>query len=57
MLEQARKKLAGAERIEFRTLDAHALDLPDASIDTYSISFGMKICDRSRVMSEALRVL
>ncbi|MEQ1489245.1 MAG: ubiquinone/menaquinone biosynthesis methyltransferase [Terricaulis sp.] len=57
MLAQARKKLAGAARVEFRTLDAHALDLPDASIDTYSISFGMKICDRARVMSEAMRVL
>lgn len=57
MLAQARKKLAGAERVEFRTLDAHALDLPDASVDTYSISFGMKICDRARVMSEAMRVL
>lgn len=57
MLAQARKKLAAAERVEFRTLDAHALDLPDASVDTYSISFGMKICDRARVMSEALRVL
>lgn len=57
MLAQARKKLAGAECVEFRTLDAHALDLPDSSVDTYSISFGMKICDRARVMSEALRVL
>ncbi len=57
MLAQARKKLAGAGRVEFRTLDAHALDLPDASVDTYSISFGMKICDRARVMSEAMRVL
>ncbi len=33
------------------------LDLPDASVDTYSISFGMKICDRARVMGEAFRVL
>jgi demethylmenaquinone methyltransferase / 2-methoxy-6-polyprenyl-1,4-benzoquinol methylase len=57
MLAQAQRKLAGARRIEFRRLDAHALDLPDASIDTYSISFGMKICDRARVMSEAMRVL
>ena len=57
MLAQAKKKLKGATRVEFRTLDAHALDLPDASVDTYSISFGMKICDRARVMSEAMRVL
>lgn len=57
MLAQARKKLAGVERVEFRVLDAHNLDLPDASIDTYSISFGMKICDRDKVMREAIRVL
>jgi len=57
MLAQARRKLAGADRVDFRTLDAHALDLPDASVDIYSISFGMKICDRSRVITEAMRVL
>lgn len=57
MLAHAEKKLTGAARVELRRLDAHALDLPDASVDTYSISFGMKICDRARVMSEALRVL
>ncbi len=57
MLAQARKKLVDTERIEFRVLDAHALDLPDASVDMFSISFGMKICDRARVMSEAMRVL
>jgi ubiquinone/menaquinone biosynthesis methyltransferase len=57
MLEQARKKLGGAERIELRQLDAHCLDIADASIDIYSISFGMKICDRARVVAEAFRVL
>jgi ubiquinone/menaquinone biosynthesis methyltransferase len=57
MLAQAEKKLLGASRADLRLLDAHALDLPDASVDTYSISFGMKICDRARVISEALRVL
>ena len=40
-----------------RLLDAHQLALPDASVDLYSISFGMKICDRVRVVSEAWRVL
>lgn len=57
MLAQAGTKLAGAERVELIILDAHALDLPDSSVDTYSISFGMKICDRTRVMREAMRVL
>lgn len=57
MLAEARRKLADDPRVELRILDAHALDLPDASVDTYSISFGMKICDRARVMREAFRVL
>ena len=57
MLAQARRKLRGDPRAEIRELDAHALDLPDACIDVYSISFGMKICDRRRVVDEALRVL
>jgi ubiquinone/menaquinone biosynthesis methyltransferase len=57
MLAQAEKKLAGAARVELRRLDAHAVDLPDSSVDTYSISFGMKICDRARVVAEAYRVL
>lgn len=57
MLAQAEKKLAANPRVELRQLDAHRLDLPDASIDTYSISFGMKICDRARVVTEAYRVL
>ena len=57
MLAQARPKLEGDPRIEFRTLDAHALDLPDASVDIYSMSFGMKICDRERAVAEAFRVL
>ncbi len=57
MLAQAEKKLGANPRVKLRSLDAHALDLPDASIDAYSISFGMKICDRARVAAEALRVL
>ncbi len=57
MLAQARKKLDGAERFELCQLDAHSLDVEDASIDIYSISFGMKICDRARVLDEAYRVL
>jgi ubiquinone/menaquinone biosynthesis methyltransferase len=57
MLAQAEKKLHGDPRAELRLLDAHHLDLPNASVDTYSISFGMKICDRARVVAEAYRVL
>lgn len=57
MLAQAEPKLRSAMRAELRRLDAHRLDVADASIDVYSISFGMKICDRTRVVSEAHRVL
>jgi len=57
MLAQAEGKLQAHYRAELRRLDAHRLDLPDASVDTFSISFGMKICDRARVVAEAFRVL
>lgn len=57
MLAHARRKLATETRVSVRILDAHALDLPSASVDVYSISFGMKICDRARVVAEAHRVL
>lgn len=57
MLAQARGKLSGDARAELLQLDAHKLDIEDASIDVYSISFGMKICDRARVVAEARRVL
>jgi demethylmenaquinone methyltransferase / 2-methoxy-6-polyprenyl-1,4-benzoquinol methylase len=57
MLAQAQRKLGDAPGLELRQLDAHRLALPDACVDLYSISFGMKICDRALVVSEALRVL
>jgi len=57
MLSQAEQKLDARSSVKFRLLDAHRLDLPDESVDLYSISFGMKICDRARVVSEAYRVL
>ncbi len=42
----------------FRRLDAHAMpEIADASVDLYSISLALKICDRHRVFAEALRVL
>jgi demethylmenaquinone methyltransferase/2-methoxy-6-polyprenyl-1,4-benzoquinol methylase len=59
MLDMARMKLGGgiaAERIAIanaETLDTFA----EGAIDLVSISFAMKICDRHKVMAEALRVL
>jgi demethylmenaquinone methyltransferase/2-methoxy-6-polyprenyl-1,4-benzoquinol methylase len=59
MLAIARDKLApfaGAARLA--VLDCETLDgIESDSVDLYSISFGVKICDRARVMAGALRVL
>ncbi|HEY9107492.1 MAG TPA: ubiquinone/menaquinone biosynthesis methyltransferase [Roseateles sp.] len=60
------KMLAIAERrldahrgaVSFLELDAERMPaVPDDSVDAYSISLGLKICDRGRAMSEAWRVL
>jgi demethylmenaquinone methyltransferase / 2-methoxy-6-polyprenyl-1,4-benzoquinol methylase len=49
---------AVAAPLEFRLLDAHAMpSVPTASVDLYSISLGLKICERHRVLREAFRVL
>jgi demethylmenaquinone methyltransferase / 2-methoxy-6-polyprenyl-1,4-benzoquinol methylase len=59
MLAVARRRAAGLPKVlDFRVLDAHSMpDIPDGSIDLYSISLGLKICDRAKVMQEAMRVL
>ena len=63
MLAMARQKIGpstdGALAIvDYRLLNAYDLaGIADNSVDVYSISFGMKIMDRDRVMREALRVL
>ena len=59
MLDIARRR-AGAPTpaVEFRVIDAHHMaSVPDASVDLYSISLGLKICDRHQVLREAWRVL
>ncbi|MDM7984573.1 MAG: ubiquinone/menaquinone biosynthesis methyltransferase [Maricaulis sp.] len=59
MLDLARDKLGHDRRdVEFAILNAHKLvTIEDNRFDIVSISFGMKICDRAAVMSEAYRVL
>ncbi len=59
MLAIARRRAIRLGRvIEFRVLDAHAMpSIPDASIDLFSISLGLKICERDRVFREAMRTL
>jgi demethylmenaquinone methyltransferase / 2-methoxy-6-polyprenyl-1,4-benzoquinol methylase len=58
MLAIAQKRLMGSASIEFRQLDAHNIpDIPTETVDLFSISLGLKICERKRVLQEALRVL
>lgn len=59
MLALAKERMgAETEKIEFKIYDGHDLsEVADNSIQIYSISFAMKICDRKRIMAEALRVL
>ena len=59
MLAIAERRLAGhRSQVQFRTLDMEAMpSVPDASVDAYSISLGLKICDRGLALREALRVL
>jgi len=62
MLDLAKRKAgqakSGLPNLNFQTLDAHNLaEIPDNSIDIYTTSFVMKICDRDQLIPEALRVL
>ena len=59
MLAIARQRAARIGlALEFRILDAHSMpDIPASSIDLYSISLGLKICERTQVLREAMRVL
>lgn len=44
--------------LDFRVLDAHAMpSISSDSIDLYSMSLALKICDRGRALEEAFRVL
>ncbi len=58
MLAIAAEKLAQRPECRIAVADAEQLiDHPRASVDAFSISFGMKIVDRPKVVGEALRVL
>jgi demethylmenaquinone methyltransferase / 2-methoxy-6-polyprenyl-1,4-benzoquinol methylase len=59
MLDIARRRASRlANAVQFQTLDAHGLTtIETASVDLYSISLGMKICDRKLALAEAWRVL
>lgn len=58
MLDIARRKFNAEDNVKFGVFDVHDLrEVPSESVDIYSISFGMKICDRARTLSEAFRIL
>jgi len=59
MLAIARRRLARlSQTVELRRLDAHSMPgIADNSIDLFSISLGLKICNRLVVLREAMRVL
>jgi demethylmenaquinone methyltransferase/2-methoxy-6-polyprenyl-1,4-benzoquinol methylase len=58
MLAIAHRRLAGRTSVELRRLDAEAMpEVADGSVDAYSISLCLKICDRQRALREAFRVL
>lgn len=59
MLAVAQDRLAKHRaRLQLRQLDMEAMPaIPDTSFDAYSISLGLKICDRHRALGEAFRIL
>jgi ubiquinone/menaquinone biosynthesis methyltransferase len=59
MLAIAQRKLAQVgHEVQLRQLDAESMPtVPDSSVDAYSMSFGLKICNRGSALREAYRVL
>ena len=59
MLNIAQRRLSRQQHpVELRCLDAHSLsDIEPDSVDLYSISLGLKICERRAILREAMRVL
>ena len=59
MLGVAERRLSKQRHpVELRCLDANSLsDVASNSVDLYSISLGLKICERRAVVREAMRVL
>ncbi len=59
MLAIARQRLARTSHlVDLRVMDAHSMPAVAAdSVDLYTMSFGLKICDRAAVLREAMRIL
>ena len=58
MLAIAKRRLGARSQVRIEQLDAEQMpSVASDSIDAYSISLGLKICDRRRAFGEAIRVL
>jgi len=59
MLAIAEQRLrAHGEKVRFALLDVEAMtSIADSSVDAYSMSLGLKICNRRRALDEAFRIL
>lgn len=59
MLAIAQRRLAAhGEKVQLRELDAEAMTpIADGSVDAYSMSLGLKICNRHLALREAFRIL
>lgn len=59
MLSIAQRRLAGrGDQVQIQQLNAESMpSVPSASVDAYSISLALKICNRRLALQEALRVL
>lgn len=53
-----RRLVARSDRVELRELDAESmLSIGSGSVDAYSMSLGLKICNRRLALNEAFRIL
>ena len=59
MLAVAQHRLAvHGDKVQLKQLDAEAMaPVADGSVDAYSISLGLKICNRHLALDEAFRIL
>src|SRR6187455_27638 len=54
----SRRLVTHRDQVRFDVLDMEAMPaIPSHSVDAYSISLGLKICDRAKALQEAFRVV
>ena len=58
MTAQAKRKFPGRNRVFIEHMDAYNLQkLPTDSMEAVTIAFAMKLCNRKKVLAQAMRVL